>query len=158
MARHLAGNSGRGAGHAGVMKFALINPPWTFDGSIYFGCREPHLPLEYGYAQAMLQRAGHDAAIFDGQLGGLSAADLRSAVGRYAPDVAVVTTAPSYLFWRCAPPELRIPQQVVLDMRSLAQTVVAVGPHASTTPAATLNKLGADAVVIGECEDVLPKL
>ena len=31
---------------------------WTFDGSIYFGCREPHLPLEYGYAQALLERAG----------------------------------------------------------------------------------------------------
>ena len=28
------------------MRFALINPNWTFDGSIYFGCREPHLPLK----------------------------------------------------------------------------------------------------------------
>ena len=26
------------------MRFALINPNWTFDRSIYFGCREPHLP------------------------------------------------------------------------------------------------------------------
>jgi anaerobic magnesium-protoporphyrin IX monomethyl ester cyclase len=140
------------------MKFALINPPWAFDGSIYFGCREPHLPLEYGYAQALLRRTGHEAEIFDGQLGGLSRADLQSAIARYAPDVAVVTTAPSYLFWRCAPPELRIPQETIRDLRSAAASVVAVGPHASTTPAATLNKLGADAVVIGECEDMLPKL
>jgi anaerobic magnesium-protoporphyrin IX monomethyl ester cyclase len=140
------------------MKFALINPPWTFDGSIYFGCREPHLPLEYGYAQALLQQAGHEAEIFDGQLEALSRPELASAVARYAPDVAVVTTAPSYLFWRCAPPELRIPQEVVRDVRSSAGAVVAVGPHASTTPAATLNKLGVDAVVIGECEDVLPML
>ena len=35
------------------MRFALVNPPWTFDGSIYFGCREPHLPLEFGYARAL---------------------------------------------------------------------------------------------------------
>ncbi len=42
------------------MKYALVNPNWTFDGSIYFGCREPHLPLEYGYAKALLERAGHE--------------------------------------------------------------------------------------------------
>jgi B12-binding domain/radical SAM domain protein of rhizo-twelve system len=35
---------------------------------------------------------------------------------------------------------------------------VAVGPHASTTPRATLNKLGADVVVMGECEETLPQL
>jgi B12-binding domain/radical SAM domain protein of rhizo-twelve system len=34
--------------------------------------------------------------------------------------------------------------------------IVVVGPHASTTPAATLRKLDADAAVMGECEDVLP--
>ena len=60
------------------MKFALINPSWTFEGSIYFGCREPHLPLEFGYAQALLRRAGHDAEIFDGQLGALTTAAIRS--------------------------------------------------------------------------------
>src|SRR5437016_697956 len=40
------------------MRFCLINPPWTFDSSIYFGCREPHLPLEYGYSKALLERPG----------------------------------------------------------------------------------------------------
>ena len=35
---------------------------------------------------------------------------------------------------------------------------MAVGPHASTTPRTTLRKLGADAVVLGECEEVLPLL
>jgi B12-binding domain/radical SAM domain protein of rhizo-twelve system len=140
------------------MRFALINPPWTFEGSIYFGCREPHLPLEYGYAQALIRAAGHDAEIFDAQLAGLSCEMLRSAVAAYAPDIAVVTTAPSYLFWRCAPPELRVPQAVVRDLRSLAPTIVAVGPHGSTTPTSTLAKLGVDAVVVGECEDILPRL
>ena len=53
------------------MKVALINPPWSFEGSIYFGCREPHLPLEYGYARALLQAAGHDAEIFDAHAGAL---------------------------------------------------------------------------------------
>src|SRR5947208_11836795 len=140
------------------MRFALINPSWTFEGSIYFGCREPHLPLEYGYAKALLEADGHDVEIFDGQLGAMTREAIRSAVAGYAPDVAVVTTAPSYLFWRCAPPELRVPQEIVRDVQSIAPTVIAVGPHASTTPTSTLVKLGTDAAVIGECEDILPLL
>jgi hypothetical protein len=54
------------------MKYALINPNWTFTGSTYFGCREPHLPLEYGYAKALLEREGHEVLIVDGQLENLS--------------------------------------------------------------------------------------
>jgi len=141
------------------MKFALINPAWTFDGSIYFGCREPHLPLEYGYAKALLEGAGHEAEIVDGQLEALSAAEIRSRIATYDPDIVVVTTAPSYLFWRCAPPELRVAQELIVDLRRITDApIVAIGPHASTTPTTTLRKLGADAAVIGECEDVLPLL
>src|SRR5215211_6219879 len=81
------------------MKYALINPAWTFDGSIYFGCREPHLPLEFGYAKALLERDGHDALIVDGQLDGVSTSDMRSCLTAYRPDMTVITTAPSYLFW-----------------------------------------------------------
>src|SRR3954469_20059245 len=115
--RESARRSGGGRRARRLMKVALVNPPWSFDGSIYFGCREPHLPLEFGYAKALLERAGHDAEIFDGQLGGLGMDALTAAVAAYAPDVAVVTTAPSYLFWRCAPPELRVPQEMVARLR-----------------------------------------
>jgi hypothetical protein len=38
------------------MRVALVNPPWRFEGSIYFGCREPHLPFELGYADALLRQ------------------------------------------------------------------------------------------------------
>ena len=40
------------------MRVALVNPPWSFEGSIYFGCREPHLPLELAYAKAKLDAPG----------------------------------------------------------------------------------------------------
>jgi len=140
------------------MKFSLINPNWTFDGSIYFGCREPHLPLEYGYAKALLEAAGHDADIVDGQLANLGVADIRARVADFDPDVVVVTTAPSYLFWRCAPPELRVPQQVLASLEGIRGTRVVIGPHASTTPAATLRKLNVDVAVLGESDEVLPRL
>ena len=37
-------------------------------------------------------------------------------------------------------------------------TLVAVGPHGSTTPRAAYAKLGVDVVVMGECEELLPRL
>lgn len=140
------------------MRFSLINPPWSFDGSIYFGCQEPHLPLEFGYSKALLEQAGHEVQVVDAQMDALSLSETRETVERFRPDFSVVTTAPSYLFWRCAPPELRVPQQTIQEIRDIAGTLVVVGPHASTTPRTTLQKLNAGVVVMGECEEVLPKL
>ena len=87
---------------------------------------------------------------------GLNHQQLIDRVARSRPDYAVVTSAPSYLFWRCAPPELRIPQEVCREVRPFARNIIMVGPHASTTPRATLKKTGADVVVLGECEEILP--
>jgi anaerobic magnesium-protoporphyrin IX monomethyl ester cyclase len=140
------------------LRYTLINPPWSFDGSIYFGCREPHLPLEYGYSKALLEAAGHDVDVVDAQLDSLTLDNVRERVRAFRPDFTVVTTAPSYLFWRCAPPELRVPLETLRAVRDIAGMTVVVGPHASTTPAATRRKLDADVVIMGECEELLPKL
>jgi anaerobic magnesium-protoporphyrin IX monomethyl ester cyclase len=140
------------------VKFALVNPPWTFDGSIYFGCREPHLPLEYGYARALLDQDHHEVLLLDAHLNQLSLADVAARLLAFAPDRLVLTTAPSYLFWRCPPPELRVPQELLAACAQVPGLRIVVGPHASTTPATTLRKLGADVAVLGECEDLLPQL
>jgi B12-binding domain/radical SAM domain protein of rhizo-twelve system len=140
------------------MRFALVNPAWSFEGSIYFGCREPHLPLEYGYTRALLAAEGHEAMIVDAQAEGLDVMTLRARVDAIKPDVVVVTTAPSYLFWRCPPPELRVPKATIDILAGAAPSIVVVGPHASTTPGATLAKLGADLAVMGECEEVIATL
>src|SRR5574338_570007 len=138
------------------MKIALINPAWHFEGSIYFGCREPHLPLEFGYSRALLEAAGHEAEIIDGQLHGLTSRQIADRVAAFAPDRVVVTTAPSYLFWRCAPPELRVPAQFLHMLGRRGGRTVAVGPHGSVTPGATLKKLRCDAAIMGEAEEILP--
>jgi anaerobic magnesium-protoporphyrin IX monomethyl ester cyclase len=140
------------------MKVALVNPRWTFDGGIYFGCREPHLPLEFGYARALLARDGHDVQVIDAQLHDLPLDEVVRRVSAFAPDRLVITTAPSYLFWRCAPPELRVPQETLRALAGVPASRIVVGPHASTTPAATLRKLDADVAVLGECEEILPRL
>lgn len=140
------------------MKIVLLNPNWSFDGSIYFGCREPHLPLELGYADALLRQAGHETTLLDAALHGWDTVETRRRIADFQPDYTVIVTAPSYLFWRCPPPELRVPQQVTQTIREVAGRLVVVGPHASTTPGATLRKLKADIAVLGECEEVLVKL
>ena len=139
------------------MKVALVNPPWTFDGSIYFGCREPHLPLELGYCRTLLERDGHQVLMLDGHLMAQSYTELAAAVAAFAPDMTVVTTAPSYLFWRCAPPELRVPRELLGALTAPGRTV-AIGPHGSATPLATLRKLGVGCVVLGEPEEVVAAL
>src|SRR4051812_4218219 len=140
------------------MRVALVNPHWTYDGSIYFGCREPHLPLELGYSKALLEADGHESLMLDGQLQGLDNAALAGRVADFAPDMTVVTTAPTYLFWRCAPPELRVPAEFLAALGGAGGRTVAVGPHGSATPAPTLTKLGVDIVVRGECEEVVAAL
>jgi anaerobic magnesium-protoporphyrin IX monomethyl ester cyclase len=140
------------------MKVALVNPPWSFEGSIYFGCREPHLPLELGYADALLRQAGHDTLLLDCHLCERSAEQACQDIESFGAAMTIVTTAPTYLFWRCAPPELRVPAEFLAALGRRGGRTVAVGPHGSVTPAATLRKLGVDAVVRGECEHVVAAL
>ncbi len=140
------------------MKVTLINPNWRFDGSIYFGCRAPHLPMEFGISKQMLEAAGHRVSLIDAHMFRLDLGQIVTEVGRFAPDMIVLTTAPTYLFWRCAPPELRAPQELTRALKDAAPFTVAVGPHGSTTPRSALAKLGVDLVIMGECEDVLLRL
>lgn len=140
------------------MKVALVNPHWTYDGSVYFGCRHPHLPLEFGYAKALLEEEAHEVLMLDGQLLDLDNRKLAARVAAFGADMTVVATAPSYLFWRCAPPELRVPQEFLEALGGRGGRTVAVGPHGSATPEAALRKLGVDLVIRGECEETVAQL
>ncbi|TAN24598.1 MAG: TIGR04295 family B12-binding domain-containing radical SAM protein [Acidobacteria bacterium] len=142
------------------MKYALVQPDWTFGGSTYFGCAETHLPLELLYARQQVEAAGHEALLVDGHLEGLRCEAAAQRVRDFDADFVVLTTAPTYLFWRCPQPELRVP---ALWMQALKQAApravtVAIGPHGSATPGAARTKLGCDVVIQGEAEQVLAEL
>ena len=47
------------------MKFALVNPAWNFKGSTYFGCQDPHYPLELLFAFDKIHDAGHEPLLID---------------------------------------------------------------------------------------------
>jgi anaerobic magnesium-protoporphyrin IX monomethyl ester cyclase len=139
------------------MKFALLNPNWDFKGSTYFGCQDPHVPLELMFAGQQLRAAGHESLLIDAQTDNLTLPEARRRLKAFAPDFLVIPTAPSYLFWRCPPPELRVPMEWLAGLETRAVKVV-IGPHSSATPAATLRKTGCDVALRGEPDQTLAEL
>ena len=139
------------------MKYALVNPRWTFEGSTYFGCPDPHSPLELLSAREFLRSAGHQVLLIDALMEDLTPDQVRTRLNFFGEDFLVIPTAPSYLFWRCPQPELRIPKQWIAELNR-GSKVVAIGPHGSATPLATLGKTGADIVLRGEPDQTLPQL
>ena len=123
------------------MRYAFVNPNWNFSGSTYFGCTEPHYPLELMFACDQVIRSDGEALLVDAQVENLSTTEVAPTVRDFHPDFLVIPTAPSYLFWRCPPPELRVPKQWFSALRG-SGTQVAIGPHPSATPGATLRKTG----------------
>lgn len=139
------------------MRYAFVNPNWSFTGSTYFGCTEPHYPLELLFAHQQVERDGGEALLVDAQVEDLTVTDAAPRLRDFNPDFLVIPTAPSYLFWRCPPPELRVPQAWFSALRGMG-TAVAVGPHSSATPSAALRKLGCEIVMRGEPDQTLAHL
>jgi B12-binding domain/radical SAM domain protein of rhizo-twelve system len=139
------------------VKFALVNPNWDFKGSTYFGCQDPHVPLELMFAYDQLRSAGHQPLLVDAQTDNLMLEQARNKVTSFQPDFLVIPTAPSYLFWRCPPPELRVPIEWINGLGTKAVKVV-IGPHPSATPAVTMQKTGCDVALRGEPDQTIPEL
>ncbi len=139
------------------MRYALVNPNWSFAGSTYFGCRDPHLPLELLSARELLRGASHSVLLIDAFMAQLAPAQVAVQLDAFGEDFLVIPTAPSYLFWRCPQPELRVPREWIAALGRPSK-VVAIGPHGSVTPRATMEKTGADIVLRGEPDQTLAQL
>jgi B12-binding domain/radical SAM domain protein of rhizo-twelve system len=139
------------------VKFGLVNPKWSFEGSTYFGCAEAHFPLELLSAREMLRASGQDVLLIDAWMEDLSPEQVSERLHSFDEDFLVMPTAPSYLFWRCPQPELRVPRQWLAALNRESKKIV-IGPHGSVTPKSTLEKTGADIVLRGEPDQTLPQL
>lgn len=143
------------------MKFALVNPAWSFEGSTYFGSQAPVVPLELLSAREMLRKSGHEVLLVDAFLGKLSAGEVREKLEAFREDFLVIPSANSYLFWRCPQPELRVPKTWMRELttnRTHRPVTVLIGPHGSVTPVAAMQKTGADVVLRGEPDQALAML
>jgi len=139
------------------VKFALVNPNWNFNGSTYFGCRDPHMPLELMFACDHIGAAGHEPLLIDAHINNLTLEQTKRRIDAFQPDFLVITTAPTYLFWRCPPPELRVPIEWIRALSREAVQVV-IGPHGSATPAAVMRKTGCGVVLRGEPDQTVAQL
>ncbi len=139
------------------MRYAFVNPNWDFTGSTYFGCRDAHLPLELMFPYDKVREAGHDALLVDSQTDKLSLQETARRVNEFNADFLIMPSAPSYLFWRCPPPELRVPIEWFAGIGGRAKKVL-IGPHGSATPRAALRKTAADVVLRGEPDQAIADL
>lgn len=139
------------------MRYAFVNPNWNFAGSTYFGCTDPHYPLELLFAYDQVLCSGGEALLIDAQVENLTTTEVSPRIRAFNPDFLVIPTAPSYLFWRCPPPELRVPREWFHALRGNG-AAVAIGPHPSATPGATLRKVGCEVVMRGEPDQTLAQL
>jgi B12-binding domain/radical SAM domain protein of rhizo-twelve system len=105
----------------------------------------------------MLRMAGQEVLLIDANIENLNPAEVRRRLEEFNEDFLVIPTAPSYLFWRCPQPELRVPIAWIAALGRRAKVVI-IGPHGSVTPHATLEKTGADVVLRGEPDQTLPQL
>ena len=140
------------------MRVALVNPPWRFDGSIYFGCREPHLPFELGYAQALAapgwprdtaDRLQPGTALRHRSLPGHRGLRRRDDGCHHGTDLSVLALRAT----RTACAAVVFPGAWPARRADRSGRPARVG-HARWT----LRKLDVDAVVRGECEHVVAAL
>src|SRR5690242_7633559 len=74
-------------------RIALVNPYWDFQGSRYWSCADPHVPLELLFTQALLLQAGIEAMVIDAHMEGISHQTMAERVTAFAPDLIILTTA-----------------------------------------------------------------
>ena len=66
-----------------MARYALVNPNWDFAGSTYFGCRDPHTPLELLFAAQKIHAKGNHALLIDAQTDDLTLAETRERVAAF---------------------------------------------------------------------------
>src|SRR5207248_5257487 len=108
-----------------------------------FGCQQPHYRLELLFAFDQVLQAGSEALLVDAHVENLTTSEASPRIRDFRPDFLVIPTAPSYLFWRCPPPELRVPGEWSSALRS-SGTHLAIGHHPSAPPGSTLRKTNSD--------------
>jgi radical SAM superfamily enzyme YgiQ (UPF0313 family) len=138
------------------MRVLFLNPNWSLLPAREFpGCKRPHHPLELLYPATVLA-ATHQVNVVDAFLERLNDTELRQKIDNFDPDVVVITTASSYLFWRCCPLDITMPKRTASIVRQCSKaSIILIGPHPSVSPEWVLEECQADFLLRGEAEIAL---
>jgi hypothetical protein len=77
-------------------------------------------------------------------------------IRRARPRWVLLSSTPSYLFWRCPPLEVDLVARYASAIEALGISVLVLGPHGTSDPAWTLARTHASYVFRGEVEALLP--
>ncbi|MBU1975397.1 MAG: radical SAM protein [Nanoarchaeota archaeon] len=135
------------------MKVVLINPNWQEHNVPHTTASlivPKSVPLELAYVAASIE--DHcDVAVIDAYAQNLTKSQIVRQLDTIKPDLVVIDTAPTYLFWRCPPLDLSVPSELSSAVRSSIDTKIGViGPHGTNDSFWTHSQTGADTIVQGE--------
>lgn len=143
------------------MKILLINANWALNKYRYtMSVLNPYkiTPLELCYIAGGID-SKNVVEIYDAFALEDSWIKIEQKIKTYIPDVCVVTTAPTYLFWRCCPLELSIPKKLISIIKKIsASKVILIGPHGSITPQYVLGETNTDILIKGEGDLVVANI
>lgn len=136
-----------------VVKIIGINPDWTIGSSLTQTdtLRPPKsFPIEWGYLRQSAEMIrGLEFDFVDLYSNTIPLQMNHSKIAD--ADYIIISTAPSYLFWRCPPLDLSAVCSAVREVRSVSTAkIVLFGPHGTVLPLPTLISTAADHVFRGE--------
>ncbi len=134
------------------MRILFLVPNWNLHKKHYCATiPAPIPPLEFLYSASLLKK-NHNVKICDAYLLNLSNREIVEYVKSYAPDVIVITTAPTYLFWRCCPLDIETPSEIskLLKREIRDVKIIIMGPQGTVSPRWVLEKTNSDFLVRGE--------
>jgi radical SAM superfamily enzyme YgiQ (UPF0313 family) len=140
------------------MNIFFLNPNWNlhqkhFEASI----PQPIQPLEFAYMASQL-RGDHTVRIYDAHLKNSSLPRIVEEIKKFRADVVVLETAPTYLFWRCCPLDIKVPSEISkLIKKKTGAKLICIGPHPTITPSWTMKETKADYLVMGEPDISVPE-
>jgi len=140
------------------MRVVAVTPNWNWDRSpLPTDTLRPPVspPLEWAYLATGL--AGGLTDCVDAYAADLSQAATVARVLVSDPEVVVVSTAASILYWRCPPFSVKAPVGLIAALRAAGfdGVVVLVGPHGTHSPAWTAQQSGADVIWRGSSDVTL---
>lgn len=141
------------------MKVCALTPNWSLSSGLYptDTIKPPRsFPLEWSYLRRDIRLNNPDLkfTVSDEYLRPRSMRKFTSSEAEDPADIYIISTAPSYLFWRCAPTSLELVSRYVAATRAAAPAaqIILVGPHATAEPSSTLEWTGADFALRGEID------
>lgn len=136
----------------------LVNPDWRrLPVHGRFRVDVPYFPLELMYISSALEERGFAPRLADQWAGTMTDAEYRAAVP--AAKYIILTTAPTYIFWRAGVCDVEFPKSIIHELRSAAPgaTIIIIGPQGTTLPE-TMADAPFDYLIRGEADLVTAQL